>query len=88
MISEGYLSPVAGYRVETDIDLSRVKTRMGDFVVSHLSQAVNVERRNHLIVKVFRSHLKDRKTLCFCVDVAMPIFLMTLLKLRVFLPVP
>ncbi|MCD6296812.1 MAG: DEAD/DEAH box helicase family protein, partial [Deltaproteobacteria bacterium] len=70
LISEGYLSPVAGYRVETDIDLSRVKTRMGDFVVSHLSQAVNVEQRNHLVVEVFRSRLKERKTLCFCVDVA------------------
>ena len=70
MIQAGYLSPVVGYRVETDIDLSRVKTRMGDFVVSHLSQAVNVEGRNHLVVKVFRSHLEDRQTLCFCVDVA------------------
>ncbi len=70
MISAGYLSPVAGYRVETDIDLTRVKTRMGDFVVSHLSRAVNVEQRNCLVVEVFRSHLKERQTLCFCVDVA------------------
>jgi len=70
MIQSGYLSPVAGYRVETEIDLSRVKTRMGDFVVSHLSQTVNVEARNDLVVKVFQSHLKDRQTLCFCVDVA------------------
>lgn len=70
MIRDGYLSPVAGYRVETDIDLSRVKTRMGDFVVSHLSRAVNVEQRNRLVFEVFRSRLKDRKTLCFCVDVA------------------
>jgi ATP-dependent helicase IRC3 len=70
MISAGFLSPVAGYRVETDIDLSLVKTRMGDFVTSQLSMAVNVDARNNLVVKVFRSHLKDRKTLCFCVDVA------------------
>jgi superfamily II DNA or RNA helicase len=70
MVGEGYLSPVAGYRVETDIDLTRVRTRMGDFVVSHLSRAVNVEQRNRLVVEVFRSRLKDRKTLCFCVDVA------------------
>ena len=70
MIKAGYLAPMAGYRIETDIDLSRVKTRMGDFVVSHLSRAVNVEARNDLVVKVFRSHLKSRQTLCFCVDVA------------------
>jgi len=70
MIQAGYLAPMAGYRIETDIDLSRVKTRMGDFVVSHLSRAVNVEARNDLVVKGFRSHLKSRQTLCFCVDVA------------------
>jgi superfamily II DNA or RNA helicase len=70
MIQAGYLAPVAAHRVETDIDLSRVKTRMGDFVTSHLSQAVNIAPRNDLVVKVFRSKLKDRQTLCFCVDVA------------------
>lgn len=70
MIQAGYLSPVAGYRVETEIDLSRVKTHMGDFVASHLSLAVNVVERNNLIVNIFRSHLEGRKTLCFCVDVA------------------
>ncbi len=70
MIQTGFLSPVAGYRVETEIDLSRVKTRMGDFVVSQLSLAVNVVERNDMIVKVFRSHLEGRQTLCFCVDVA------------------
>ncbi len=70
MIHEGFLSPVAGYRVETDIDLSRVKIRMGDFVISQLSQAVNIEKRNNLIVKVYSSLLKEKQTLCFCVDVA------------------
>jgi len=70
MIKTGFLSPVAGYRVETEIDLSRVKTRMGDFVASQLSRAVNVVERNDMIVKVFRSHLEGKKTLCFCVDVA------------------
>lgn len=70
MIHARYLAPVAAYRVETDIDLSRVKTRMGDFVTSHLSRAVNIGSRNDLVVKVFRSKLKDRRTLCFCVDVA------------------
>ena len=70
MILEGYLSPVAAFRVETDVDLSGVQTRMGDFVTSHLSEAVNVKARNDLVVKVFKEHLKDRPSLCFCVDVA------------------
>ncbi len=70
MIRAGFLSPVAAYRVETDIDLSRVRTRMGDFVASQLSRAVNVDARNDMIVRVFRKYLKGRQTLCFCVDVA------------------
>ena len=70
MIQARFLSPVAGYRVETEIDLSRIKTRMGDFVASQLSRAVNVQQRNDVIVEVFCSYLKDKQTLCFCVDVA------------------
>ncbi len=70
MINDGYLSPVAGYRVETDVDLTRVKTRMGDFVTSQLSSAVNIEARNRIITKVYHDYLKGKKSLCFCVDVA------------------
>jgi len=70
MMHAGYLAPVAGYRVETDIDLSRVKTSMGDFVVSQLSDAVNIESRNALVVKAFRELVPDRRTLVFGVDVA------------------
>jgi ATP-dependent helicase IRC3 len=70
MIRTGYLAPVAGYRVETDIDLSGVSTRMGDFVASQLSDAVNVVDRNALVVKVFIERLAPRRTLVFCVDVA------------------
>ncbi|MBN2382712.1 DEAD/DEAH box helicase [bacterium] len=70
MIQSGYLSPVAGYRVETDIDLSNVKVSMGDFVSSQLSGVVNIQTRNDLIVSVYRDLLQGRPTLCFCVDVA------------------
>jgi hypothetical protein len=70
MMQAGYLAPVAGYRVETDIDLSRVKTSMGDFVVSQLSDAVNIESRNALVVKAFRELVPSRRTLVFGVDVA------------------
>jgi hypothetical protein len=70
MMQTGHPAPVAGYRVETDVDLSRVRTSMGDFVVSQLSDAVNIESRNALVVKSFRELVPDRKTLVFCVDVA------------------
>lgn len=70
MIQDGYLSPVAGYRVETDVDLTGVKTRMGDFVSSQLSRAVNIIERNNIITEVYSTYLKGKKTLCFCVDVS------------------
>jgi superfamily II DNA or RNA helicase len=70
MMRAGYLAPLAGYRVETDVDLSRVRTSMGDFVASQLSDAVNIESRNALVVKSFQELVPDRKTLVFCVDVA------------------
>lgn len=70
MVKAGYLSPLAAYRVETDVDLSGVKTRMGDFVTSQLSRAVNVQQRNELVVNVYEKRLAGRQTLCFCVDVA------------------
>lgn len=70
MVRAGYLSPLAAYRVETDIDLAGVKTRMGDFVTSQLSQAVNITERNELVVRMHQQYLQSRPTLCFCVDVA------------------
>ncbi|MBN1673344.1 MAG: DEAD/DEAH box helicase [Kiritimatiellae bacterium] len=70
MVEDGYLAPLAAYRVETDVDLSGVKTRMGDFVAAQLSRAVNVQERNELVVTIYRDRLAGRQTLCFCVDVA------------------
>lgn len=70
MILAGYLSPVVGWRVETDVDLSGVRTRMGDFATGQLSDAVNVKERNELVVEVYRERLDGRRTLVFCVDVA------------------
>jgi superfamily II DNA or RNA helicase len=70
MVAAGFLAPVAGFRVETNVDLSRVRTRAGDFVPAQLSRAVNVEARNELVVRVQRDLLAGRPTLCFCVDVA------------------
>jgi hypothetical protein len=70
MVRTGYLAPLAAYRVETDVDLSGVRTRLGDFVTSQLSRAVNVQERNDLVVRIYLDRLGGRQTLCFCVDVA------------------
>ncbi len=69
MVEAGYLVPIAGWRVTTDIDLSKVKTRLGDYATSQLSEAVNVERRNEVVIKAYRELLAGRPTICFCADV-------------------
>ncbi len=71
MIAKGHLSPVAAYRVETDVDLSPVRTNMGDFVTSQLSGVVNTRDRNDLVMRVYESHLRGKKAVCFCVDVSL-----------------
>lgn len=70
MIDAGHLCPLRAYRIETEIDLSKVKSRMGDFVAAQLSDAVNVAERNDVVIDCFRKHLSGRQALCFCVDVA------------------
>jgi len=69
MVQSGYLAPLAAFRVETDVDLSGIRTQHGDFMTSQLSRAVNVRERNDLVVRLYQEHLKGRRTLCFCVDV-------------------
>lgn len=69
MIAAGYLTPLAGHRVETDVSLADVKIRHGDFVTKQLSAVVNTAPRNELVVTVHRRLLAGRPTLCFCVDV-------------------
>lgn len=69
MIAAGFLCPIEGYRVTTDLDLSRVRTQHGDFVVSDLARAVNEDARNAILVKVYRELAAGRRTLVFCVDV-------------------
>lgn len=70
MMQAGFLSPIAGWRVSTNIDLSNVRTRMGDYALNQLAETVNVDLRNEVVVKAYKELLAGRKTLCFCVDVA------------------
>ncbi len=69
MIKAGYLSPVIGRRILTNFNFERIKTRNGDFALEDLSEAVNTEERNQLIVDKFKEYAIDRKGIAFCVDV-------------------
>lgn len=68
-IDEGYLVPVACWRVRTRTSLDDVHTRAGEFVQSELSEAVNNQGRNDTIVSAYCEHTPGKKAIVFCVDV-------------------
>ena len=70
MIVDGYLCPITGWRVDTDLSLDNVKVRHGDFIESQLARVVNMPLRNRLLVKAYRDFGPGRRTIVFCVDVA------------------
>ncbi len=69
MMEDDWLCKIRAIRVDTATDISRVKTRMGDYQERALSQAVNTDDRNDLAVKAYLDHAKGRQGLIFCVDV-------------------
>lgn len=69
LIEQGFLSPVKGRQILTNIKLTGVKTTMGDFATGELSVVVNVPERNTFIVSKWKEHAASRKTLVFCVSV-------------------
>lgn len=70
LIQEGYLSDVKGVRVETHLDLGRVRITEGDFDTKDLSLAVDTEARNRLIVEAYQRFGEGKKAVVFTVDVA------------------
>ena len=50
---EGYLCPLRAFRCETTVDLSELKTRMGDFEPEKLAKLVNIPERNELVAREY-----------------------------------
>jgi hypothetical protein len=69
-IEQGWLCDIVGKRIETSSDISNVKKRMGDFVLSQLAEAVDSPQRNQLIVESYFDLAINRKALVFCVNVS------------------
>lgn len=66
-IQEGYLSNIISKGMETDIDLSKVKKRGGEFVAGELEKAVDIEAITKSAVKELIAYGENRKTwLIFC----------------------
>lgn len=69
MIKAGYLSPVIGRKILTNLTLSKIATRGGDYAIGELSEVVNTDERNTFVVEKFKEYAGDRKGVAFCCDV-------------------
>ncbi len=69
LIVEGYLSPLKGLEVRTEISLEDVGVQGGDFIADELSRAINTKERNRLVVQNYLELAADRKALVFAADV-------------------
>lgn len=70
LIMEGYLAPLDGYAIETSLDLTGVRTRGGDYEVNDLAKAVAKGDFNEVVVSKVIERARDRKSVCFAVNVA------------------
>lgn len=68
-IKDGYLCDIRAFRVETDLDLSKVKRTAGDYAVGQLERAVNTDGRNHLALEHWQRVAGDRLTIVFCAGI-------------------
>lgn len=70
LIRDGWLVPPHGFRVDIDIDLDKIATDDGDYVVTQLSKLMNTPHVNRAVVDAWRAYGHDRKCLVFACDVA------------------
>lgn len=69
MVKAGYLSDIRGFRTNTGVDLTTIKTSKGDFVEVELSVMVNTPERNEKVVESYIEHAAGRKAVCFAAGV-------------------
>lgn len=67
-IQEGWLCELQGIRIQTDIDISKIKKVGGDFNKKELSNAVDTPIRNQLVVQKYQQFANNRQAVFFCVD--------------------
>ena len=68
-IRDGYLVDIHAFRVEGRADLDAVHTTAGDFNAGELSDALNTEPRNRLIVEAYQRHAAGTQAVAFTAGV-------------------
>jgi DNA repair protein RadD len=70
LIRAGYLSPYRVYVPAKYVDLSRIRTRAGDYAVDELARVMSAERLTDDVIGDYARISPGRPTVVFCVDVA------------------
>lgn len=68
-ISNGWLTEVVWYPIDTNVDLNKVKTRGKEFDNKDLSVTVDVSSRNEQIVKAYHEYSAGKRSVAFCASV-------------------
>ena len=68
LIVEGYLCRLKGLEVRTEVSVEQVGVHAGDFIAGELSQVINTNDRNRLIVENYLELASERKALVFAAD--------------------
>ncbi|MDV7392527.1 hypothetical protein RZS08_14270, partial [Arthrospira platensis SPKY1] len=68
-IRNGWLTDIEVFNVKTNIDISSVKTRSGEFAIGDLEQAINKDVRNAQIVKAYQEYSPMEPCVAFCASV-------------------
>ena len=65
LIKDGWLAPLVGYRVKTNVDISQVEIQNGEYSQSQLEKTIDTPERNAAIVAAYRDLAMAKKTLVF-----------------------
>lgn len=68
-IKEGWLCQIEAHRIQTQVDISKVKKVGGDFNQGELSSKVDIPTRNRLIISKYQKYAFGRQALIFCCDI-------------------
>lgn len=72
-MQKGILCPIRAFRLETNIDLSKVRFNQKDYFAADLQKNILVPSRDQLIAdtikKYFGVHLSDKSGIVFCVNI-------------------
>jgi superfamily II DNA or RNA helicase len=67
-IRDGWLADIRAWRIDTDLDLSKVKSRAGDFAQGELAEAVEMSNMDEAAVRTWAARCRGRRSLFYCVD--------------------